>query len=163
MAKSLHNPFEEFVELPIQATTGFGMGAQHDFGEALNVARRFPAPLDANWDLIAMPSLSAVDLRSLHAEFGLGDLQASFLVTAHAETTWARGAGPILQVRTATGPDFGTGRWSVGPTAAPVYCRGPWFNGVLACPLISFAGDRDRGSSSQTCLESDIGYDFDCG
>ena len=39
LAKSVHNPFEDFVKVPIQATTGFNLGNHHDAGEAVNVNR----------------------------------------------------------------------------------------------------------------------------
>jgi hypothetical protein len=78
-------------------------------------------------------------------------------------TTWIWGVGPILQFPTATSPEFGTGRWSAGPTAALIYSEGPWFNGVLAYQLMSFAGNRDRGSVNQTFIEPDVSYNSESG
>ena len=37
LAKSTHNPFEDFVKVPIQATTGFNLGNNHSAGEAVNI------------------------------------------------------------------------------------------------------------------------------
>src|SRR4029077_12879059 len=62
------------------------------------------------------------------------------------------GVGPIFQFPTASSPELGTGRWSAGPTAAVVYSEGPRFNAILAYQLMSFAGNRDRGSVNQTFL-----------
>ena len=70
---------------------------------------------------------------------------------------------PIFQFPTASTSELGTGRWSAGPTAALVYSEGPWFNGVLAYQLMSFAGNRKRGSVNQTFLEPDISYNFESG
>jgi hypothetical protein len=37
LAKSVHNPFEDFVKVPVQATTGFNLGNHHDAGEFVNI------------------------------------------------------------------------------------------------------------------------------
>jgi hypothetical protein len=85
-----------------------------------------------------------------------------FLTPANA-TTWIWGVGPIFQLPTASSSELGTGRWSAGPTAALIYSEGPWFNGVLAYQLMSFAGNRERGSVNQTFLEPDVSYNFESG
>ena len=96
-------------------------------------------------------------------QFGLSDSQISLFLTPHNASEWIWGVGPILQLPTATSDGLGTGRWSPGPTAALIYSNGPWFNGILAYQLMSFAGNRDRGSVNQTYLESEISYNFDSG
>jgi len=96
-------------------------------------------------------------------QFGLSDSQISLFLTPHNASEWIWGVGPILQLPTATSDGLGTGRWSAGPTAALIYSNGPWFNGILAYQLMSFAGNRDRGSVNQTYLESEISYNFDSG
>jgi hypothetical protein len=37
LAKSVHNPFEDFVKLPIQSTTGFQVGHNHNAGDSVNI------------------------------------------------------------------------------------------------------------------------------
>ena len=108
-----------------------------------------PFSLNAQWDLIAEPSLTVTYLPSPDEQFGLEDLQASFFLTPAKATTWIWGVGPIFQFPTASSQELGTGRWSAGPTAAVVYSEGPWFDALLAYQLMSFAGNRDRGSVNQ--------------
>jgi hypothetical protein len=163
LAKSVHNPFEDFVKVPLQSTTGFGIGLHRNAGESLNVQPLIPFSLNAEWDLMARPSLSATYQPSPHEQFGLNDLQASFFLTPHSTDVWIWGAGPIFQFPTATSDALGTGRWSAGPTAALIYSKGPWFNGVLAYQLMSFAGNRARGSVNQTYLEPQVSYSFESG
>lgn len=163
LAKSVHNPFEDFVKVQLQFTTGFGMGPRHDAGQALNLQPLIPVRLNAQWDLIARPSFSVVHSPIPHERFGTQDLQASFFLTPHRAETWLWGIGPIFQAPTASATELGTGRWSAGPTAALVYSNGPWFSGVLAYHLMSFAGDRDRGSVNQTYIEPEISYSFESG
>ncbi len=157
------NPFAGVIKLPIQFTTGFGVGAYHRVGESLNIEPLVPVALNSNWDLIAQPNLSVTYAPGPNEQFGLEDLQTSFFLTPAREKTWIWGIGPIFQFPTATSKGLGTGRWSAGPTAALIYEQGPWFIGVLGYQLMSFAGDRSRGSVNQTFIEPDINYSLESG
>lgn len=163
LAKSVHNPFEDFVKVSLQSTTGFSIGPHHNAGVSLNVQPLIPFPLNSEWDLFARPSLSVNYQPSPHEQFGLTDLQTSFFLSPHNANAWIWGIGPIFQLPTATSDELGTGRWSAGPTAALVYSNGPWFDGVLAYQLMSFAGDRARGSVDQTYVEAQVSYNFESG
>ncbi len=159
----MHNPFVDFVKVPLQSTTGFSIGPHHNAGESLNVQPVVPFSLSAEWDMIARPSLSVTYQPSPHEQFGLNDLQSSFFVTPHNANEWIWGAGPIFQFPTASSVELGTGRWFAGPTAALIYSKGPWSNAVLAYQLLSFAGDRARGSVNQTYVEAEVSYNFESG
>jgi hypothetical protein len=78
LAKSVHNPFEDFVKLSIQSATGFELGPHHNAGDSFNIQPLVPFSLNAQWDLIARPSLTVTYLPSPHEQFGLADLQTSF-------------------------------------------------------------------------------------
>lgn len=163
LAKSVHNPFEDFIKVPIESTTGFQPGLHYKVGDSLNIEPLVPFSLNSQWDLIAQPNLTVSYLPSPHEQFGLQDLQTSFFLTPAEATTWIWGAGPIFQYPTASRQELGSGRWSAGPTAGLIYSHGPWFSGVLAYQLMSFAGNRDRGSVNQTFLEPDASYNFESG
>jgi hypothetical protein len=163
LAKSAHNPFEDSVKIPIQSTTGFGLGRHHNAGDSLNLEPLIPISLNPQWALIVQPNLTASYMPSPHERYGLNDLQTSFYLTSAKASTWILGVGPIFQFPTASSPALGTGRWSTGPTAGLVYSKGPWFNGVLAYHLMSFAGNHDRGSVNLTSIEPDISYNFESG
>jgi hypothetical protein len=163
LAKAAHNPFAEFFKVPFQATTGFSIGPHHNAGEALNLQPLIPFSLSPEWDLMARPSLSATYQPSPNEQYGLNDMQSSFFLTPHDANEWIWGVGPIFQFPTATSDELGTGRWCAGPTAALLYSNGPWFGGVLTYQLMSFAGDRARGSVNQTYIEPEISYNFESG
>jgi hypothetical protein len=163
LAISAHNPFEEFIKVPIQSTTGFDLGAHHNVGDTINVQPLFPFALNSQWDFIARPSLNVSYQPSPHEQYGLDDLQTAFYLTPANESTWIWGIGPILQFPTASSMGLGTGRWSVGPTAALVYTEGPWFGALLTYQLMSFAGNRNRGSVNQTYIEPEVSYNFESG
>jgi hypothetical protein len=163
LAISAHNPFEEFIKVPIQSTTGFDLGAHHNVGDTINVQPLFPFALNSQWDFIARPSLNVSYQPSPHEQYGLDDLQTAFYLTPANESTWIWGIGPILQFPTASSMGLGTGRWSAGPTAALVYTEGPWFGALLTYQLMSFAGNRNRGSVNQTYIEPEVSYNFESG
>ncbi len=163
LALSVHNPFEDFVKVPIQSTTGFQLSRSHKVGDAWNIQPLLPFSLSADWDLMARPSLTVTYAPTPHEHSGLEDLQTSFFLTPHQASRWIWGLGPIFQFPTASSSELGTGRWSAGPTAALLYSEGPWFNGILAYQLMSFAGNRDRGSVNFTYIEPEISYNFESG
>lgn len=163
LSKATKNPVASFIKVPFQFTTGFGVGSRHDVGESLNIQPVLPISLNADWDLIARPSLNVTYSPSPHEQFGLQDLQTSFFLTPDKASAWFWGAGPIFQFPSATSKELGTGRWSAGPTAALLYSKGPWFNGILTYQLLSFAGNRNRGSVNQTYIEPLVSYNFESG
>ena len=163
LAISVHNPFEDFVKVPIQSTTGFQLGRSGKVGDAWNIQPLLPFSLNPDWDLFARPSLTVTYAPTPHEQSGLEDLQTSFFLSPAKNTTWIWGLGPIFQFPTASSSELGTGRWSAGPTAALVYSGGPWFGGILTYQLMSFAGNRERGSVNQTYIEPQISYNFESG
>ena len=163
LARSVHNPFEDFIKIPFQSTTGFSIGPHHNAGDSLNLQPFLPFSLNPGWDLFARPSLSVSYQPRPHEQFGLTDLQSSFFFSPHSANKWVWGIGPIFQFPTATSPELGTGRWSAGPTAALIYSNGPWFWGVLTYQLMSFAGNRARGSVNQTYVEPEVSYNLETG
>jgi hypothetical protein len=163
LAKDSLNPFAEFLKVPFQFTTGFGVGSHDRVGASLNVEPLQRFVLNADWDIIARPSLSVTYAPGPNEQFGLQDLQTTFFLTPAKDKTWIWGVGPIFQFPTASSERLGTGRWSAGPTAALVYEQGPWFAAILSYQLMSFAGDRGRGSVNQTYIEPQVSYSLDSG
>lgn len=157
----MHNPFEDFVKVPIEGDVDFRSGPKHNTGLSLNVEPLFPIRLTHDWDLMIRPNESMTYLPSPHEQFGLSDLQSSFFLSPHGNNEWIWGIGPIFQFPTATGKQLGTGRWSAGPTGAIIYQQGPWFAGILSYQLMSFAGD--RGSVNSTYIEPQVSYNLDSG
>ena len=163
LAKDVLNPFADSIKVPIQFTAGFGVGPRDNVGESLNLEPVIPFSLNSYWDLIVRPNVNLAYAPSPHAQFGLQDLQASFFLTPSKTNVWIWGIGPIFQVPSATAKLLGSGRWSAGPTAALIYSEGPWFNAILTYQLMSFGGDRDRGSVNLTYIEPLVSYNFESG
>ena len=102
LAKSVHNPFEDFIKIPFQSTTGFSIGPHHNAGDSLNLQPLLPFSLNQRWDLFVRPSMSLNYQPSPHEQFGLTDLQSSFFLSPHNADEWVWGIGPIFQLPTAT-------------------------------------------------------------
>lgn len=163
LSKDKHNPFLDYIKLPLTFAAGLDAGPDDDFGVSLDIEPLLPVSLGADWDLIARPSLPVTYLSGPDEELGLGDLQASFFLTPAKDTTWVWGIGPIFQLPTATSKGLGSEKWAAGPTAALIFTEGPWFNGILVYHLWSFAGDPDRESVNQSYMEPLISYNFESG
>jgi hypothetical protein len=156
------NPFSKVIQIPVESDTAFGVGSRDGIGQAVNIQPRFPLALGHDWNVISRTLIPLIHTPDPEKTYGLGDLQPSFFVTpAHAEP-WVWGLGPALQFPTATNSALGTGKWSVGPTGALIYTKDPWFAGVIATQLWSFAGAR-RSRVNQTSLETSFSYGFASG
>jgi len=113
--------------------------------------------------MFVRPSLTFTYEPTPHEQSGLEDLETSFFLSPAKNSTWVWGVGPIFDFPIASSSELGTGRWSVGPTAALAYSENPWSNYILAYQLMSFAGNRGRGSVNQTYIEPQISYNFGSG
>src|SRR5271163_3977075 len=58
LAIAVHNPFEDFIKVPIESDTGFQLGRSHKVGDAVNIEPLLPFSLNSDWDLMARPSLT---------------------------------------------------------------------------------------------------------
>jgi hypothetical protein len=97
LAKSVHNPFEKFLKVPIEADTNFRVGPHHNVGERLKVATLFPFHLNGEWDLIARANVVTLTyLPSPHEQFGPEDLQTFFYLTPSSASEWIWGIGPTF-------------------------------------------------------------------
>ena len=72
LAISVHNPFEDFVKVPIESDSGFQLGRDHKVGDAVNIEPLLPFSLNQDWDLMARPSLTVAYSPTPHEQSGLG-------------------------------------------------------------------------------------------
>jgi hypothetical protein len=156
------NPFSKAVLIPVESDTAFGVGSLDGIGQAVYIQPRFPLALGRDWNVIARTLVPLIHTPEPEKRYGLGDLQPSFFVTPAHAGPWVWGLGPALLLPTATSRTLGTGKWSAGPTGALIYTADPWFAGVIATQLWSFAGPH-RSRVSQTSLETSFSYGFESG
>jgi len=163
LAKQKHNPFADQITVPLQISSSLDVGPGNGTTGGMSIQPAIPISLGENWKLIARPNLTLLLSEPPDRKAGLGDLEIQSYVTPALAGKWIWGVGPVLDIPTATGHEFGTGKWSAGPAVGLVYMNGPWVNGILANHIWSFAGPSDRDDVSQTTLEPVISYNFDSG
>ncbi len=158
-AQQTLNPLAQSSQLEVTLSLGFSAGPHLDTLVA-ELLPRVPIGLTEYWRVVTRSTLSIRQVLGNDETTGLGDLEASFFLSPHRATKWVWGAGPIIQLPTATDMTEGTGKWSTGPTAALVYVNGPWVNGVVASHRWSVAGPNSRERVEWTQIELQVSYTF---
>ncbi|MBV8283595.1 MAG: hypothetical protein JO175_03040 [Candidatus Eremiobacteraeota bacterium] len=81
---------------------------------------------------------------------GFGDMQTFYQFVNRYSASSATGIGLSAWIPTASDPNFGTGRWSIGPSTSfiNVNRRAGYFDGFLMQSFFSFAGPAARGTQS---------------
>jgi hypothetical protein len=164
LAKKLQNPVAELISIPIQSSFNFNQGPDGDgYQFQFQVKPVVPFKLNDEWNLISRGifTLTYRDgdvLPGQGSEWGLGDtlLQAFFSPRSTGGLIW--GVGPAISLPTATDDEFGSEKWSAGPTAVILAQEGPWTVGALAGHLWSFAGASDRAYVSLTSCQPFVAY-----
>jgi hypothetical protein len=158
-AQQTLNPLANEIVLEVTPSLEFSAGPHLD-ALGLEFVPRGPIGLTEDWRVVTRSHLSISHLLGNEETTGLGDLDVAFFLTPARATKWMWGAGPIIQLPTATDVTEGTGKWSTGPTAALVYINGPWDNGVVVSHLWSVAGPSSarawsrRKSSCRSAIRS---------
>ena len=169
LAKQLANPIASLISLPFQNNFDWGSGPTEDgFQWKMNVQPVVPISLDDDWNLIvrtiipvvSQKDIAGTELNPSGTQTGIGDVLVSAFFSPKEPTAsgWIWGAGPVVNLKTASDTLLGSGKWGVGPTAVALKQEGGWTYGVLANHVWSVAGDSDRGDVSGTFLQPFLTY-----
>ena len=158
LQKKLANPVADLISVPFQYTGNLNVGPLDKTQHILNIQPVYPMKLDGGWSLIHR---AIVPLMSMPAftpdqdrKNGMGDIvyEGFFAPTTKpGELIW--GAGPAIQLKTATDERLGSGKWAAGPAVVALEQSGKWSVGALVTQLWSFAGDDSRPDISQFQLQ----------
>jgi hypothetical protein len=168
LAKKLQNPVANLISVPLQSNFDWGGGPNDDgFRYTLVAQPVIPISLNEDWNVISRTILPYVYQESQFDEAvfgksqsGLADTVQSFFFSPVNPTKggWIWGAGPVLQLPTATDDLLGEEKWGAGPTAVILKQQGPWSYGVLANHIWSFAGEDSRVDVNRTFLQPFVSY-----
>lgn len=164
LAKATQNPIASLISLPIQNNFDWGGGPNGDgFQYKLNVQPVIPFSLNEDWNLISrtiVPYIEQNDIIGTSSQSGLGDIVQSlfFSPVKPTQSGWIWGAGPVLQLPTATDNLLGEEKWGAGPTVVALKQQGPWTYGLLANHIWSFAGEDAREDVNRTFLQPFLSY-----
>jgi hypothetical protein len=167
VARKAQNPLEHMISVPFENNFNFGVGADDDMQYVLNLQPVIPFGLTRDWNLITRTIVPIIYQPLLQPGVGktggLGDIQTSLFFSPRGSGAVIWGIGPIFSFPTATDSALGTGKLSIGPTAAALTIQGRWLVGVLFNQLFSVAGKSDRRAVSQMLIEPFINYNLDDG
>ena len=150
VAKKSQNPISDMISLPFQENANFNVGRLDKTQSVTNIQPVIPIKLGQDWTLVTRWILPIIYQPSLIAgdspDFGLGDFNPSFFLTAPTVGGSTVGVGPTFLLPTATDVRLGTERWSAGPTGVAVLTQGNIVAGVLANNIWSFTGESNHGT-----------------
>jgi hypothetical protein len=164
LAKATLNPIASLISLPIQNNFDWGAGPTGDgFQYKLTVQPVIPLSLNENWNVISrtiVPFIDQEDVIGTTSQSGLADITQSlfFSPVKPTEGGWIWGAGPVLQIPTATDDLLGEEKWGAGPTAVILKQEGQLTFGALVNHVWSFAGEEDRADISRSFVQPFVSY-----
>lgn len=159
LAKATLNPIASLISVPLQNNFDWGGGPEDDgFQYKLTVQPVIPISLNGNWNVISrtiLPYVYQDNVSGNSSQSGLADTVQSLFLSPVTPTKsgWIWGAGPVLQLPTATDDLLGEEKWGVGPTAVVLKQQGHWTYGGLVNHVWSFAGESGRENVNRTFLQ----------
>ena len=93
---------------------------------------------------------------------GIGDIQFSAFMSPIQPSSggWVWGAGPIVQLDTATDDRLGSQRWGLGPSVVVLRPDGAWVYGALINNIWDIGGDSDRDDVNQMLIQPFVNFNF---
>jgi hypothetical protein len=145
IARESENPIGNLTVLPLENDTNFGVGPHDGTQNILEFEPVVPIHLNPDWTLINRAIIPAVWNPDLSPAMSVPQAIAptdysAFLSPSRPVDGWTVGAGPIVQIPTATSPTVGSSVWGLGPTAVVVKTTEHVVAGVLANQVWSLGG-----------------------
>ena len=159
-AAAILNPLASATQLLITPTVAFPDTVRSEVQSRVNFQPRVPFALSSDSRVVTRTNVTILHTPAAEHPMALGDVDASFFLAPARTAIWTWGAGPIVQLPTATNASDGTGKWSIGPTGALLYVDGPWVNGVVVSYLHSFAGSGSLKDVNLAQIEAQISHTF---
>ena len=163
LAKKLSNPIAALISVPFKVDFDSGIGTADAGRTTFVVQPVIPISLGEDWNVISRTIVPFVDAQSPtvggDSASGMADILQSLFFSPKAPTAsgWIWGAGPAVSLPTGNS-SFGSGKWSLGPTAVLLKQESGWTYGVLVNQLWSVAGSSSRDSVSAAFVQPFLSY-----
>lgn len=163
LAKKLQNPIADLILAPFKMDFDGGIGPAGAGRETYIAQPVIPISISEEWNMISRTILPYVDAQPVSAgvsgKAGFADTLQSLFFSPKAPTSagWIWGAGPALSLPTGS-HEFGTGKWSLGPTVVVLKQESGWTYGVLANQLWSVGGSSTRADVSSAFFQPFLSY-----
>jgi hypothetical protein len=167
LRKESQNPVASLISVPIQNNNNGGIEPGNRTQNVLNLQPVIPLKVNDDWNLIirwitpiiyqpfpAPPNLPQVGVS------GLGDMQPTFLFSPRKPHKLIWGAGPIIQMPTATSQYLGQGKLALGPNLVALTMPGHFVLGALVNNIWSVAGSGSRPNINQLLLQYFVNYNM---
>lgn len=162
LAKQSQNPIGNMISLPMQNNTYFGVGPSEDWANSFQFQPVYPVNFGKinliNRAIIPINYLAEQEITiqtstQVGNDFltftkdsigGLGNITYQGFISPAEPGKVIWGAGPVLQLPTATDDQLGTDKWSGGAGFVALTMPGKWVLGCLSYNIWSFAGPSDE-------------------
>jgi hypothetical protein len=167
LRKESQNPVASLISVPIQNNNNGGINPGNRTQDVLNLQPVIPLKVNGDWNLI-IRWITPIIYQPLPAPApfpqigvsGLGDMQPTFLLSPRKPHKLIWGAGPIIQMPTATSRYLGQGKLALGPNVVALTMPGHFVLGVLVNNIWSVAGGGSRRDINQMLLQYFVNYNM---
>ena len=167
LRRAAQNPVASLISVPIQDNFNTAIEPGYRIQSVLNIQPVIPLKASENWNLI-IRWITPIIYQPIPASpgapeggvSGLGDMQPTFLLSPSKPHKLIWGAGPIIQIPTATSQYTGQGKLAVGPNVVALTMPGHFVLGVLVNNIWSIAGSGSRTDVNQMLLQYFINYNM---
>lgn len=167
LQKAAQNPVASLISVPIQNNDNTGINPGYRTQNVLNIQPVIPLKLNPSWNLIVrwiapiiyqpLPVPSPAPQVGVS---GLGDMQPTFFLSPSKPSKLIWGAGPILQLPTATSDYTGQGKLGLGPSVVALTMPGHFVVGALVNNIWSVAGSGSRTDVNQMLVQYFVNYNM---
>ena len=165
LRKESQNPVANLISVPLQNNMNLGVGPYDRIQNVLDVEPVVPVHLSVDWNLLVRWITPIVYQPTVtepinQGASGLGDMNPTFFLTPLKPHKIIWGVGPAFVLPTATNPELGQGKWSIGPSVVLLAQPPHWTIGALINNVWSFAGQSQRPAVNQMLLQFFINYNM---
>lgn len=147
MAKAAQNPIANMYSLPFQNNTIFGVGPYERPQNVLNIQPVIPVPIGKKVNMInriIMPVITQPSWTEDESSTGFGDILWSMYFSPSKSSNIIWGVGPVLQLGTAAGSQYGSGEFGIGPAVVVLAMPGDWVVGGTVTNLRTFGDAKEN-------------------
>jgi hypothetical protein len=160
LRKAAQNPVASLISVPVQNNFNGGIDPGNRTQNVLNIQPVIPLKVSDNWNLIIRwitpiiyQPLPVASPEPQVGFSGLGDMQPTFLLSPSKPSKLIWGAGPLIQLPTATSNYTGQGKLALGPNIVALTMPRNFVLGVLVNNIWSVAGSGSRTNVNQLLLQ----------
>ena len=181
LAKQSQNPIGNMISLPMQNNTYFGVGPSEEWANSFQLQPVYPVNFGKvnliNRAIIPITYIAGQEITAPASEqvgndfytyqtdsiSGLSNITYQGFISPAEPGKVIWGAGPVLQIPTATDDRLGTDKWSGGAGFVALAMPGKWVLGCLGYNIWSFAGPSDEEDVNSLLFQYFVNYNLSDG